>query len=99
MEACLATGAPFVFAFSVYESFEDQRVASTGQVPMPIGSERVIGGHAAVAVGYDDAEQAFIVRNSWGSHWGDGGHFTLPYLYALQPTLAADFWTIHVIAR
>ncbi len=41
----------------------------------------------------------FIVQNSWGSYGGDGGHFTLPYLYALQPALGADFWTIHVIAR
>ncbi len=67
--------------------------------PSAVGSPLAAGGHAAVAVGYDDVAQMFIVQNSWGSYGGDGGHFTLPYLYAPQPALGADFWTIHVIAR
>ncbi|HBN08566.1 MAG TPA: hypothetical protein DD435_07915 [Cyanobacteria bacterium UBA8530] len=54
-------------------------VASTGIMPMPKPSEQVFGGHAVLAVGYDDAKKVLIVRNSWGSGWGDKGYFYMPY--------------------
>ncbi len=92
MRACLAEGFPFVFGFSVYESFETQKVARTGIVNMPKKSERMLGGHAVMAVGYDDKAKRFLVRNSWGKDWGMNGYFTMPYKY-LQ-TLSDDFWTI-----
>ena len=66
MQGCLAPGYPFVFGFSVYESFMSAEVARTGEVPLPPRGEQLIGGHAVLAVGYDDAIQRFIVRNSWG---------------------------------
>ena len=90
--ACLAEGYPFVFGFTVYESFESQAVARTGVVPMPARSERVMGGHAVLAVGYDERSKRFLVRNSWGAVWGIGGYFTMPYQYL--EVLADDFWTI-----
>src|SRR3989442_3236482 len=70
MKGCLASGYPFVFGFTVYESFEGAGVADSGHAPMPAPSERAIGGHAVVAVGYEDANQWFLVRNSWGTGWG-----------------------------
>jgi C1A family cysteine protease len=94
MKGCLASGNPFVFGFTVYESFESARVAKTGVVPMPGPSEPVIGGHAVVAVGYDDSNRQFIVRNSWGTTWGLKGYFKMPYAYLLDGGLADDFWTI-----
>jgi C1A family cysteine protease len=97
LKGCLASGYPFVFGFTVYESFESQQVAQTGQVPMPTSHEKVLGGHAVLAVGYDDAQQRFIVRNSWGTHWGMQGYFTMPYLYLLNSHLSDDFWTITVV--
>ncbi|MFI5366781.1 MAG: C1 family peptidase [Candidatus Binatia bacterium] len=97
MKACLAAGYPFVFGFAVYQSFESQQVATSGHAPMPAPGEQSIGGHAVVAVGYEDANQWFIVRNSWGSGWGMSGYFTLPYAYLTQAGLASDFWTIHVV--
>ncbi len=81
LKGCLASGYPFVFGFTVYESFESQAVAQSGIVPMPSSSEQVIGGHAVLAVGYDDGTQRFIVRNSWGTGWGMSGYFTMPYPY------------------
>src|SRR5271166_294130 len=54
MRACLAAGFPFIFGFTVYESFESDLVASTGIVPMPGPDESVIGGHAVMCMGYDD---------------------------------------------
>jgi C1A family cysteine protease len=98
MKGCLAAGYPFVFGFTVYESFESQEVAQTGHAPMPATTEQVLGGHAVVAVGYEDANQWFIVRNSWGTGWGMAGYFTLPYTYVTQPRLASDFWTIRLVA-
>lgn len=97
MKACLASGDPFVFGFTVYESFESPTVASTGHAPMPTSGETVLGGHAVLAVGYDDANQWFIVRNSWGPQWGMMGYFTLPYAYLTQPTLSSDFWTVETV--
>jgi C1A family cysteine protease len=96
-KGCLASGYPFVFGFTVYESFESQQVAKSGHAPMPASGEKVLGGHAVVAVGYDDASQWFIVRNSWGTGWGMAGYFTLPYAYLSQPGLSSDYWTIRLV--
>jgi C1A family cysteine protease len=97
MKGCLASGYPFVLGFSVYESFESQQVAQTGVVPMPQQGEQQIGGHAVVAVGYDDTQGRFIVRNSWGTGWGMQGYFTMPYAYLTQSNLSSDFWTIRTV--
>jgi C1A family cysteine protease len=98
LRGCLASGYPFVYGFTVYESFESQQVAQTGVVPMPAPSESVLGGHAVLAVGYDDSQQRFIVRNSWGTSWGQKGYFTIPYAYLTDSHLASDFWTIRLVA-
>jgi C1A family cysteine protease len=98
MKGCLASGYPFVFGFSVYESIESDTVALSGKIPMPSASEQVIGGHAVMAVGYDDIAQAFIVRNSWGAGWGQAGYGSIPYTYLLDDNLANDFWTIRTVS-
>jgi len=97
MRGCLASGYPFIFGFTVYESFESPAVAQTGHAPMPGPNERAVGGHAVMAVGYDDASQTFLVRNSWGAGWGMAGYFTMPYTYLIQPGLASDLWTIRIV--
>ena len=97
MKGCLAEGFPFVFGFSVYESFEAPAVARTGTIPMPLRNERVLGGHAVLAVGYDDVQHRFIVRNSWGVKWGRQGYCFMPYAYLATAGLSADFWTIRIV--
>jgi len=97
LQGCLASGFPFVFGFTVYESFESQQVATTGIMPMPAASEKVVGGHAVLAVGYSDATQQFIVRNSWGTGWGLQGYFMMPYAYPTNTNLADDFWTVRTL--
>ena len=97
LQGALANGTPVVFGFSVYETFEGPDVARTGVVPMPGRNEQLLGGHAVLAVGYDDTSQRFIVRNSWGTGWGQQGYFTMPYAYLTNPQLAQDFWTLDTV--
>jgi len=97
LKGALAMRFPVVFGFSVYESFESEAVAKTGIVPLPGASERVVGGHAVMAVGYDDAKEVFLVQNSWGPDWGQKGFFTLPYAYLASRDLATDFWTLRLV--
>ena len=97
LKGCLATGFPFVFGFAVYESFESAVVRRTGRVPMPAPHEALLGGHAVLAIGYDEREGVFLIRNSWGSAWGDDGYCTMPYAYLTDPNLSDDFWTITLI--
>jgi C1A family cysteine protease len=94
LKGCLAHGNPFVLGFTVYASFESDQVAQTGEVPMPAPGEQQLGGHAVLAVGYDDSTQRFTVRNSWGAGWGMSGYFTLPYAYLIDRSLSSDFWTL-----
>ncbi|MGH9094447.1 MAG: C1 family peptidase [Acidimicrobiales bacterium] len=94
LKSVLANGLPIVFGFTVYDSFESPEVASSGIAPMPDPTSKVVGGHAVVLVGYNDAVDRFRVRNSWGTGWGQSGYFELPYLYVTSSSLASDFWVI-----
>lgn len=91
---CLNDGYPVSFGFSVFESFESEQVARTGIVPIPSYSESMVGGHAVLAVGYDDENKWLIVKNSWGPDWGDKGYFYLPYEFITNRDLSDDYWTI-----
>ena len=97
MRGCLAAGYPFVFGFTVYTKFESQEMATTGVLSMPGPDEDVVGGHAVLAVGYDDDGKTFLVRNSWGTGWGQGGYFTMPYAYLTTRGLSSDFWTVRIV--
>ena len=97
LKGCIAAGFPFIFGFTVYDAFESQEVAKTGVLNMPGPKEKVQGGHAVLAVGYDDSTQRFSVRNSWGKDWGIKGYFTIPYTYLITTSLADDFWTIRIL--
>src|SRR4029077_16236416 len=91
---CLAEGYPFVFGFSVYEAFEGDEVACTGKLDLPDTSEKQLGGHAVMDVGYDASAEHVLVRNSWGTDWGIKGYFTMPYDYISDDNLVDDLWTI-----
>ena len=95
IKAVLSNRQTMAFGFTVYESFESQEVAKTGIVPMPSRSERTLGGHEVLLVGYlkDDVNYG-LVRNSWGEGWGLAGYFLMPWTYILDANLASDFRTI-----
>jgi len=94
MLSCLAEGYPFVFGFAVYDYFESATMARTGILKMPTANEQMLGGHAVMAVGYDQTKKRILVRNSWGVNWGLKGYFWMPYDYINSRDLADDMWTI-----
>ena len=63
-------------------------------------------GHALLAIGYDRAQETFIILNSWGSGFGDNGYFYLPYKWFApgntffneendeSKVITDDFWII-----
>jgi len=97
MKACLNEGFPFCFGFVVMSSFQFPDVLLTGWMHMPGPYDFVMGGHAVLAVGYDDSKEVFIVRNSWGAHWGDKGYFYMPYAYITNPGLVDDIWMVRSV--
>lgn len=92
LKDCLASGYPFLFGISVYESFESASTRASGVVPMPAEGEKKLGGHAVLAVGYDDAKQQFIFRNSYGADWGESGYGYMPYEFVTK--YGFDFWEV-----
>jgi len=99
----IAAGVPSMFGFWGFSSFDDSDVL--GGIPYPCPREEVQWGHAIVAVGYDDdleitntrcnktTQGAFLIRNSWGTAWGDNGYGWMPYDYVLS-RYALDFWSL-----
>ena len=89
---------PFVLGIAVYSSFMSLKVAQTGMVPVPnTQTERLLGGHAILVIGYNNSLNAFLCRNSWGTAWGMGGNFYLPYGYGANPNLAFDAWVLYSV--
>jgi C1A family cysteine protease len=100
----LAAGIPSMFGFWGFPSFSNTNVV--GGIPYPCAGERAQWGHAIVAAGYDDAKKikntkcnretvgALLIRNSWGTTWGEKGYGWLPYQYVLD-RLATDFWSLN----
>src|SRR5882724_3720539 len=93
LKGSLANELPFAFGFSVYSSIWDPEVQRTGDIPVPKKGDKLDGGHAVMAIGYDDDKGCLLIRNSWGSGWGDSGYGTLPYEYA-EKGIADDFWVL-----
>lgn len=98
IKASLANGYPVIVGFTVYDSFES-RVGADGIMPMPdTRTESLLGGHAVLVVGYTtiNSKEYWIVRNSWGSGWGDAGYFYMPKEYLTTKGLSSDFWAVRL---
>lgn len=91
LQRVLMAGYPFVFGFTVYASFAS--IGRDGIMPVPKPTERILGGHAVLAVGYDARRSRWIVRNSWGAGWGAEGYFYMPF-ECLVPSMSDDLWVL-----
>jgi C1A family cysteine protease len=102
----VASGIPMTMGVPLYRDTVTQSwTNSPGVIPYPGPKDVSLGGHALVAVGYDDAKTvprvgkragtkgALLVQNSWGRQWGEKGFGWLPYEYLLRDR-ARDFWTL-----
>jgi len=95
IKSTLADGQPIIFGMSIFPSFISKNVAETGVIPMPDPDEAVLGGHAALLVGYDDEESCWIVLTSWGDKFGDKGFLYLPYDYFFkEKKYVTDLWVL-----
>jgi len=63
----VAQEVPLMFGFTVFESIK--KAQTTARIPFPTKTDRPLGGHAIVCVGYSDAKKSLIIRNSWGEKW------------------------------
>lgn len=96
LKSTIVAGKAFVFGFVVYPNFENL-VGNILEVPN--SNESSMGGHCVVAIGYDDSDETFLVRNSYGKNWKLNGHFKMKYEYITKPELTADFWTLDINKR
>lgn len=76
IKQAVANGDPVMVGIEVYPNFDS--TPPTGIVP-PVGEKKSRGGHALVVVGYDEENQWFIMRNSWGERFGDKGYAYMRY--------------------
>ena len=90
VKTALNAGQTVAFGFRVYDSF--RKVGADGMMPVPKPGEKLLGGHAVLAVGYDDEKKVLIVRNSWSAKWGDQGYFYMPYEVA-KSSQVHEYWT------
>ncbi|TPN43745.1 MULTISPECIES: C1 family peptidase [unclassified Mesorhizobium] len=96
LRGCLAAGYPFVFGFTVFDSWYSQN-PRPATIPLPGANDSAIGGHAVMCVGYDNATSLFKIRNSWGASVGKKGYFFMPYAYLTDGSMASDFWVINAV--
>ncbi len=83
-----------VIATAVYESFMSEDVANSGFVPIPdTKTEKRLGFHDMLIVGYDRARRLLLVRNSWGAAWGIGGYCWIPF-EVVERGIADEFWAV-----
>jgi C1A family cysteine protease len=101
IKAILAAGFPCGFGVTLYSSAYKPITLEQGLIPYPnVDVDKQIGGHAFVAVGYDNyrkiphadpkkppSQGAFLVRNSQGTEWGLKGYAWLPYDYVMAEWL------------
>jgi hypothetical protein len=90
IKAALANRLPVVGGIITYDSFAALQNSGSNAVYNSAGNGTCRGqpskycGHAVTIVGYDDNNfgGAYKIINSWGTEWGDGGYFWLPYSFA-----------------
>ncbi|MBQ7644615.1 MAG: C1 family peptidase, partial [Spirochaetales bacterium] len=87
IKSALEDGFPVAISVNLYESFTS---GHGGFIPLPAEDEKQSenhGRHAMVICGFSEEDKLFIVRNSWGTQFGDAGYCYMPYAYITNPDL------------
>jgi len=95
LKSALASHGPLVTTMNVYDDF----YYYTGGIYSYTWGN-YLGGHAIELIGYDDTNQCFIVKNSWGTDWGEtatgqsggGGFFRIAYSEVSDPNVQFGYW-------
>jgi C1A family cysteine protease len=98
LQKCLSEGYPFIFGFAVYDNFWTDTEKPGARITLPTRKNYFCGGHAVVAEGWEIYKNQvyYIIKNSWGSSWGDKGYFRMPKSYITNTNYSTDFWTIRM---
>lgn len=94
LKAALIEGYPIICGIEIFSNFHTDEVSETGNIKLPTEEDIPCGGLAVTLMGFDNGDKVFIVKNSWGTNWGDKGYCYIPYEYILDSKLASDFWIL-----
>jgi len=94
--ACLTHHGPVVFGSSVFSAIND---APGGHIPMPRYDDQPEGGHCMMIVGWKPDSHEYIIRNSWGTEWGDAGYGYMPAAYIHNSSLTDDLWVLWLVEK
>lgn len=87
IKQALSAGNPVVFGIKIANNFTKY----TGDSVIFNPGSGWIGSHAMIIVGWSEEKQAFEVRNSWGSGWGNAGYCWMDKNY-IASDVARDLW-------
>lgn len=97
-KAALVASLPIVFGAVLPAEMLQREAAATGRIEVPRGAwPEPGGGHAMLIVGYDDARGCWLIRNSWGADWGDGGYAQVPYEVMERYGIPGQFWVLGAV--
>lgn len=111
-KGALSLGFPWMTGIALYTNLEPPTagnfaihggyvngvlVKGTGIISMPGPKDTIFGYHAVCIVGYDDDKHWWIVRNSWGTQFGDNGYYYLPYELMVMCYAMSDNWMIQTM--
>jgi hypothetical protein len=87
----IANIGPVLAGMAVYNDF----FAYSGGVYVKTSTSTLAGYHCIHVCGYDDTQQCWILKNSWGAGWGDKGFCCIRYN---QPDLLIDSsWSFYSV--